>query len=341
MPIAKATAAALSVSQWIHGLDTAIVEEVTRAHPFAWDEDHITFSWISRLMRQFRTVSVVDGQQQFTVAWQAFKAKGLLEHAIGDIAFIVRFHFRAKPPLTGVGFLEAKRIASDRAIYSELNWKQLERQSAGRSNHRVLLYDYSSCAMGHNLTGQLCCDHFKPACFTVGHASSIPTAQVLAVRTRRRALANRGLPLAFQIGVRYLRGFDLEYDPGLVKVVVKESPALAHYLIVADVYGGAAAPPTDERIPSVSPRVFRRLPKNSRYIESPLPMVKESRHRLKYEGAIPLQIEGVFRGDTSSDGFDPLMFPGDAPSTHSRLGNTPAKYADERAFLGSRKKGDR
>lgn len=338
-PAATAAAATLSVGQWIHDLDTAIVDEVTRAHPFAWDEDHITFSWISRLMRQFRTVTVIDGRQLFSVAWQAFKAKGSLEQAIGDIAFVVRFHFPRKSSLVGIGLLEAKRIAIDRAVYSELNWKQLERQSAGRSNHRVLLYDYASCAMRHNLVGQLCCEHLEPACFPVGHVSSIPTAHVLAVRTRRRALADRGLPLAFQIGVRYLRGFDLEYDRELVTAVLRDSPALAHYVIVADVSGGTAAPPSNERLPSVSPKVFRRLPKISPHGERLFAVTKESVHRLT-DQAKPRQIAGMLRGDVGRHGFDPLTFRSNSPSVHSRFGATPSECTDDDESFGSRKKGD-
>jgi hypothetical protein len=234
LSLARIDSKHFSVEEWIHRLDAAILDEVVNAYPSAWDEDHITYAWVARVIRDFRSVRLRNEGQGNDVDWQAFKAKGALERKVGDIAVIVNFHYTARPVLTGVGLLEAKRVSMSGKSYSAIKWSQLARECISSSNHRVLLYDYEHIHLEASLAAQLFCEHLTPDSFHAVHASAVPTVHVIAQNRKDRAISAPGVPLAYQLAVRYLRGFDLDYNHELIEDIRDHKPPRVRYLIVAD-----------------------------------------------------------------------------------------------------------
>ncbi|NJK37488.1 MAG: hypothetical protein HC835_12155 [Oscillatoriales cyanobacterium RM2_1_1] len=103
---------------WLYRIEEGISSSIRNCSPRAWDENHISDSWLQNLTHNLQNVTITDISSHFSIEWDAYKAVGALEKDHGDIAFLVKLTFPhqttsiPKPltkPLIGVAFLEAKR----------------------------------------------------------------------------------------------------------------------------------------------------------------------------------------------------------------------------------------
>jgi hypothetical protein len=130
----------MEFADWVWSVEHAIVSAVANCAPRAWNENHITYSWIDAVRKTQPNVGVTGWPRPFQIARDAFKADGPLEESNGDVAVLVKQTFPNRKELIGVAFLEAKRIY-DSGRFDKLDWKQLNRQAANSASHRLLLYD--------------------------------------------------------------------------------------------------------------------------------------------------------------------------------------------------------
>lgn len=207
----------------LYQIEHLISDTVKSCYPRAWEENHISYSWMEALKR-LTGIVIDDPPTRFSVAWDAYKADGGLEEEQGDIVFLVRVSFAHAGHCEGVAFLEAKR-AYQNGAYQKVNWEQLRHQCARSANHRLLLYDFEASAdVVRNMVSQSACyhdwyPHCVPAAFNRCHAFTGPTQHALALNAKNRTLSTICYPLSYQIVSRYLRGLDLDYTPNLVKAV--------------------------------------------------------------------------------------------------------------------------
>ncbi|MDS3859205.1 hypothetical protein RIF25_00150 [Thermosynechococcaceae cyanobacterium BACA0444] len=244
-------------------VENVISSSVHSCNPRAWNEDHISYTWLQGITQNFRDVTITDIPSCFSMAWDAYKADGVLEEDHGDIAILIRLTFPKQKSLTGVAFLEAKRRYTSGG-YTKLNWKQLEYQSSKVSNHQILLYDNQptdACVI--NLLKQGFCH----LCFSIPYQSTqaivVPTPHVLALRSRAKKINSLGLPLAYKICCRYLQGLDLDFSSQLVSDVQSGVLDGVKYLLVAHVAQGDTDEPTTQSI-EINRERYRRLPYNDR-----------------------------------------------------------------------------
>jgi len=235
----------LGLGEWLAHTEKCISTAVCRCSPRAWNEDHISYAWISALTAGLQEVTVqTDHPSPFSVAWDAYKADGALEEEQGDIAFLVRCSFSAGNAVTGVAFLEAKRAYPSGGDYQAMQRPQLEYQSSRIANHKLLLYDDTPIAgAADNLLLQGYCQACFPEPYRAVHAAVVPTPHALALHKRNRDLHALSTPLSYQICCRYLRGLDLDWEPSLVEAVRAGAVGGIRYLFVAHaVIGGEAIP---------------------------------------------------------------------------------------------------
>lgn len=253
--------------QWVGHVDSCISSAIAACHPRSWNEDHISYSWLSKLTSTVRLISVRDRRVPINVAWDAFKADGGLEEDHGDIAFLVRVTFSGGRSLLGVGFLEAKR-SYPRGDFQALDWDQLEHQASRTVRHHLLLYTPTSvAAAAENVLDLGFCRPCFPGIFQNVFATILPTEHALAVRTRAPDLSSFGLPLSYQVCCRYLRGFDLDYDSTLTKAVQRGVVGGVKYLFIAHATLDGETIPSLETV-EFSRERYRRLAPDERSAEN-------------------------------------------------------------------------
>ena len=226
-------------------IDKIIHREVQRCYPRYWSEDHITYSWLKKLIAEWPSIKL-NPHPTTSVQWDAYKMDGKLEQENGDVCFLIDITFDNKNTLRGVGFLEAKRIY-DTGKFDALKWAQLRLLSANSSNHQLLLYDYEPLATRYSLGGCLpcdfcpCCEECTPYCCEPSEASAaivMPTIHAIAYEEKGRKLESIGHRLSEQIVLRYFRGLDLNFDADLVKRVLAGAAGGSKFLAVATIRVG-------------------------------------------------------------------------------------------------------
>ena len=254
----------LEFYDWLNEVEHVVSSSIRSCSPRAWNEDHISYTWLRDVTQNFRDVTITDIRSRFSMAWDAYKADGDLEEDHGDVAILVRLTFPKKKSLTGVAFLEAKRSYAISTYYEKLKWSQLEQQSSKVSNHQVLLYDdqpTSACIM--NLLKQGYCH----PCFSMPYQSTqaivVPTPHVLALRSRTKGINSLGLPLAYKLCCRYLQGLDLDFSSQLVSAVQAGVADGVKYLLVAHVVQADAGETTTQSI-EINREHYKRLSSNDR-----------------------------------------------------------------------------
>lgn len=222
------------IMQELFKADDVIRSAIESCNPREWNEDHITYTWLSQLRSVAPRIHFAKSPR-ISVIWDAYKMDGRLEEDNGDVAFIVKVSFSNSNALTGVAFLEAKRIYNS-GNYDALKWPQLKHIADRSSYHHILLYDFQEQETLHPMSCCCCldypCDFFwsKKAIGIV-----VPTLHALAYKTKSQSLATIGYRLSEQIFFRYFRGLDLNFDQSLVENVKAGVTGGVKYLAVAHV----------------------------------------------------------------------------------------------------------
>jgi hypothetical protein len=238
-------------AKWVWSVERSIGESVGGCAERSWQEDHITYTWIDKLRQTPRSIGVTDSSRPFRIAWDAYKADGRLEENHGDVAFLVKQTFPNRTEITGVAFLEAKRVYNS-GSFEKLDWTQLNKQSMNSSSHRLLLYDnqdvkvswpwHCSCVFPYpqfHPYFEMLFYYFERGSIEFSTRATVCLPQhAVAYGKRNRELHEISVPLSHQLCLRYFMGQDLDYNPRLVTDVTNGVQAGIEFLIVAHVRYG-------------------------------------------------------------------------------------------------------
>lgn len=249
----------------LYKIEDSIRTSILSCYPRAWNEDHITYTWLSQL-RHAGSHFTSPVYPRTNIAWDAFKMDDRLEEDNGDVAFLVKVTFENKNSLTGVAFLEAKRVYEN-GRYESLKWAQLRHMTNHSSQHHLLLYDFEEQQVTSSMTG--CCyypDHFHKYCSSVdSNAIVVPTLHALTFEEKTRALSNIGYRLSEQIFLRFFRGLDLDFTQILVEQIKQGVTGGVNFLVAAHVVIGAEVE-ADVSLRDVTPPEnsgFKRISQNN------------------------------------------------------------------------------
>jgi len=252
----------------LYKIEDSIRTSILSCYPRAWNEDHITYTWLNDL-RHVSSHLTVPFFPKTNVAWDAYKMDGRLEENNGDVAVLVKITFENKNSLTGVAFLEAKRVYNS-GRYESLKWAQLRHMSSHSSQHHLLLYDFEEQQVTSSMTG--CCGcpdcfhkHYKYFPSVNTNTIVVPTLHALAIEEKTRALSNIGYRLSEQIFLRFFRGLDLDFTQNLVDQVKQGVAGGVNFLVVAHVVMGLETV-DDVSLRDVTPPEnsgFRRILRNN------------------------------------------------------------------------------
>jgi hypothetical protein len=198
---------------WHKAVDSTVRNALGKCYPRDWkDEDHLTRSILSALKVEHSNVIIekdkINGKNS-KCHWDIYKntkEKGM-EQKHGDIGVLVQLRFDDTKVLEGVAFLEAKRIYHDpsddsKSKFTALDKKQLERYCANSSFHRTVFYDCSKFDGGHSAV-----------------SLTLPTRHLLAIDKDNRDIYPYCEYLSYCLTNRYFQGYELDFNPDLVKSV--------------------------------------------------------------------------------------------------------------------------
>lgn len=265
-------AVTMTSCEWFQSVVRIVNGAVEECWPRSWAENVITDRVLTKLTVGLPDVRIggwsagspKPGADPFvTVQWDAFKLSGSQEYERGDIAIVVRTVYADGSSVDGVGYLEAKRIYPKSGSFDGIRqWEQLERMCRTSRHHHILLYDNESVSLGGDFPSRLpWLSAADGALLNFGSpAIVVPTDYLLVRRRRDRAVYAQGSTLASQLCLRYICGYDLEYEKDAVLDATGflESIGGPQYLLVAMVrrFG---APSQFEEVIVVNGEKYRRL----------------------------------------------------------------------------------
>ena len=195
---------------WHKAVNRTISNALIKCYPRDWkDEDHLTRSILLALRDEHSNVIIEKDTsgKNLKCHWDVYKntKEHGLEQKHGDIGLLVQLLFDYEKVLEGVAFLEAKRIYFDqnddsKSKFSALNKLQLERYCGNSSFHRTVFYD--CLRRGEEL---------------VAISLTLPTRHLLTIDKNNRDIYQYCEYLSYCLTHRYLRGYELDFDPDLVK----------------------------------------------------------------------------------------------------------------------------
>lgn len=242
----------LWLKSWCLSIKETIDNAVRECYPRFWKENDITTAILRALCTEYRRVILVSNPKHymFSIEWDAFKLDGKIEEDCGDVAIVVRLHSDISKPLEGVGYFEAKRIYNSGRFDGIKKWEQLELMRHNVAHHHIVFYDYEGCSWNRHRPGMAAWDHSGP--FN-NYCLTMPTNKAIALHKKNRELYSHSISFWEQLCLRYLQGFDLEFEPYLVEnakgfIEKKGGPK---FLLVADVSvsdGDISPPPIFKRI---------------------------------------------------------------------------------------------
>ena len=195
---------------WHKAVNCTISNALIKCYPRDWkDEDYLTRSILSALRDEHSNVVIEKDiiSKNSKCQWDIYKntKEHGLEQKHGDIGVLVQLLFDHGKVLEGVAFLEAKRIYFDqnddsKSKFSALNKSQLKRYCSNSSFHRTVFYD--CLKTGEEL---------------VATSLTLPTRHLLTIDKDNRDIYPYCEYLSYCLTNRYLRGYELDFDPDMVK----------------------------------------------------------------------------------------------------------------------------
>ena len=243
---------------------------VRAAFPRNWDEDFITRTVLSRLVEWESPTHIHGCERPIHVSWDAYKLKGNLERAHGDIGVLVRMTSWEGESFEGAGLLEAKRRYEGKLTFDALKHDQLSRITTETPHSFVLFYDYADITgFSDNIVPWKRTDNrdFQSTLYT--NSVVVPSHTVTSVKKRCTSLYKFALPFSYQLCARYMRGFDLDSNERTVAALKGFAADLGgpRYVLVINVSSsvrdqrGGGADPEKTLGPSVNRKEYSPLRK--------------------------------------------------------------------------------
>lgn len=239
-------------------VEDTIRMSIGNSFPYDWDEDYVTRLILTSLRNNFGNVTINDPDTLLNTSWLPYKLSGSSERKFGDIAIIVNIKFQDGDTLEGVSFLEAKKRVRNSPKFKALRFGQLETIRTTAPHSMLLLYDYE------NIT-QFAWpkDYFTNwnnlMLPTIPYTKSVVSQVGTVLRFKRKdtRIYKLSLPFSYQLCLRYLRGFDLEFTQKAIMIAkgfAEERFGRPLYLLTISVaYGKVEPAPIDVNRASYRP----------------------------------------------------------------------------------------
>lgn len=202
-----------SLNKFCQGIEELINELVEESVVLNWDEDYLTRRFLSQLKQRLNGSLITDLENR-VVFLTPFKLTKPVEKKFGDIAIIVNIEYGDGDNVEGIAFLEAKRKYKESRKFDALKWDQLERIYNEAPHSQLLLYDFRDISefASTGLVAKKNATASSPmAQLPVTKFVTIPINKAVQVKQNNERLYKLSLPISYQLGYRYMNGFDLDF----------------------------------------------------------------------------------------------------------------------------------
>jgi len=213
-----------TLNKFCQGIEELINELVKEDYVLDWEEDTLTRKFLSRLRNKLNGSLITDLENR-VVFLSPFKLSKPAEYKFGDIAIIVNIEYGDGDNLEGIAFLEAKKKYKESRNYDAIKWEQLERINKNAPHSQLLLYDFRDISefASTGLVAKKSATASSPMTqLPVTKFVSVPINKALQVKMKNERLYKLSLPVSYQIGYRYLNGFDLDFKNDTLAAVKKD-----------------------------------------------------------------------------------------------------------------------
>ena len=210
-----------TLNKFCQGIEELINELVKESVVLNWDEDYLTRKLLSQLKQKLNG-SLISDLENRVVFLTPFKLTKPVEKKFGDIAIIVNIEYGDGDSVEGIAFLEAKKKYKESRNFDALKWEQLERIYDNAPHSQILLYDFRDISefVSTGLVSKKNATASSPmAQLPVTKFVTVPINKAIQVRQKNERLYKLSLPLSYQLGYRYMNGFDLDFKNEKLAVV--------------------------------------------------------------------------------------------------------------------------
>lgn len=214
----------ITLNKFCLGIEELINELVEESKVFSWQEDTITLKFLSQL-RQRLNGSLISDMESRIVFLSPFKLRKANEKYYGDIGIIVEIEYGDGDKIEGIAFLEAKRKFKASRNYESLKWEQLERIHSNAPHSQLLLYDFRDISefASTGLVSKKNATSSNPMVqLPVTKFVTIPINKAIQVKKKNESLYKLSLPISYQLGYRYMNGFDLDFTHDVLLKIKKD-----------------------------------------------------------------------------------------------------------------------
>ena len=211
----------ISLNKFCQNIELLINDLVQENSALNWDEDFLTRKLLAAIKEKLDG-SIISELGNKVIFLTPFKLKKTLENKYGDIAIIVKINYDDGDSLNGVAFLEAKRKYKESGHYDAIHWGQLKRIYGYAPHSQLLLYDYrdiTDFAPNALVSRKNPTDSNPMLQIPVTKFVVAPINKVLQLKHKSEKLYKLSLPFSYQLGYRYLNGFDLDYNSTVLDAV--------------------------------------------------------------------------------------------------------------------------
>ena len=224
----------------IFKLEKSIDAIIKDADQNRWDENTISSRLAQLFAKQLNNIKITDqipGSNPISIKCNVYENKkgtrGSDENKFGDIGIYVKIK-KHGIEIEGVSFLEAKRSSKTERtnVFKEIKLDQMKRIFENAPYSFLLLYDYKKIIIPgresiflddklpfllSSSTGQF---ERLPVWFNQSYSfcTTVPLNLAIKLNIKSRELCRFSSFLTFQILNRFFNGYDLNFNPELVKI---------------------------------------------------------------------------------------------------------------------------
>jgi hypothetical protein len=215
-----------------HDVNNIVNKTIVEGYDHGHNEDGITIEILKNFRKKFEQAEITDLAIPTKLLCGAYKytKKYKLEQRFGDIAVLVKIHYKDKSTLEGIGFLEAKKREEATGRFGAFKIKQIKRIYNNAPNSFVLTYDYKPANNQSKDIDLTLRDNSKAFLLNrdsivaiplgsplVTSAVVIPNNIILREKKLKVSLYRNAIPFCYQLCYRFLLGFDLNFTESTVK----------------------------------------------------------------------------------------------------------------------------
>lgn len=211
----------LTLNRFCQGIEELINELVEEIFVRDWDEDYITRKFLSQITQKLNGSQISDIENR-VVFLTPFKLTKPVEQKFGDIAIIVNIEYGDGDNIEGIAFLEAKRKYKESRNFDAIKWEQLERIYSNAPHSQLLLYDFRDISefASTGLVSKKSATASNPMTqLPVTKFVTVPINKAIQVKQKNERLYKLSLPISYQLGYRYMNGFDLDFKNDILSKV--------------------------------------------------------------------------------------------------------------------------